>query len=189
MMLTEETADFLGVGNRLDPAQSIPAGARYLNYLRSQIPASTPEPDRTWQALAAYNIGPGHFAAARRLAARLGVDGDSWPEMKKILPLLARPAYYSHLKSGKARGGEAVILVENIRVFYDILTRYEKPFAADSAGLGDGKESLGPKPFQGVARQPMKSWQPKAAGKRQKTAACGAVCKAANKKARKTQNN
>ncbi|MDR0996838.1 MAG: membrane-bound lytic murein transglycosylase MltF [Zoogloeaceae bacterium] len=128
MMLTEDTADFLGVDNRLDPAQSIPAGARYLNYLRDQVPATTPEPDRTWQALAAYNIGPGHFSAARKLAARLGVDGDAWPEMKKILPLLARPAYYSRLKSGKARGGEAVILVENIRVFYDILTRYEKPY-------------------------------------------------------------
>jgi membrane-bound lytic murein transglycosylase F len=124
MMLTEETADRMGVSNRLDPNESIVAGARYLNLLKSYIPASTPEPDRTWQALAAYNIGPGHFNAARRLAGRMGVNGDSWFEMKKVLPLLARPEYYANLKSGRARGGEAVVLVENVRLFYDIILRH-----------------------------------------------------------------
>jgi membrane-bound lytic murein transglycosylase F len=34
MMLTEETADRLGVSNRLDPRESIMAGARYLNLLK-----------------------------------------------------------------------------------------------------------------------------------------------------------
>jgi membrane-bound lytic murein transglycosylase F len=125
MMLTEYTADRMGVSNRLDPNESIMAGARYVNILKSYIPESTPEPDRTWQALAAYNIGPGHFNAARRLAGRKGVNGDSWFEMKKILPLLARPEYYANLKSGRARGGEAVILVENVRLFYDILLRHQ----------------------------------------------------------------
>jgi membrane-bound lytic murein transglycosylase F len=128
MMLTEDTADRLGVSNRLDPRESILAGARYVNVLKSYIPASTPEPDRTWQALAAYNIGPGHFNAARRLAGRKGVNGDAWFEMKKILPLLARPEYYNNLKSGRARGGEAVILVENVRLFYDILLRHQPEF-------------------------------------------------------------
>ncbi|MDR1849943.1 MAG: membrane-bound lytic murein transglycosylase MltF [Zoogloeaceae bacterium] len=128
MMLTGATADRMGVSNRLDPNQSIPAGARYLSLLKSYIPADTPEPDRTWQALAAYNIGPGHFNAARSLAGRLGVDGDSWFEMKKVLPLLARPEYYSRLKSGRARGGEAVIMVENIRLFYDIMQYHLPPY-------------------------------------------------------------
>jgi membrane-bound lytic murein transglycosylase F len=48
--------------------------------------------------------------------------------MKKVLPLLARPEYYSRLKSGRARGGEAVILVENVRLFYDILLRNQPPY-------------------------------------------------------------
>jgi membrane-bound lytic murein transglycosylase F len=130
MMLTEATADRMGVSNRLDPVESIRAGARYLSLLKSYIPESTPEPDRTWQAIAAYNLGPGHFNAARRLAGRQGVDGDSWFEMKRILPLLARPEYYQRLKSGRARGGEAVIMVENIRLFYDILLRYQSPLQA-----------------------------------------------------------
>lgn len=128
MMLTEETADRLGVSNRLDPRESILGGARYVVLLRNQIPASTPEPDRTWQALAAYNIGPGHFNAARTIARQVGADPDSWYEMKRVLPLLARPAYYSRLKSGRARGGEAVVLVENVRMFYDILQRHQPPY-------------------------------------------------------------
>ncbi len=127
MMLTDETADRLGVSNRLDAQQSILAGARYLNILRQQLPADTPEPDRTWLALAAYNIGPGHFNAALTIGRQLGADTRAWHEMKRILPLLAKPQYYRRLKAGRARGGEAVILVENVRSFYDILSRHESP--------------------------------------------------------------
>ncbi len=125
MMLTEDTADLLGVKNRLDPAQSIAAGARYLSDLRDALPPTVSEHDRLWLALAAYNLGMGHLNAARSIARTLKADPDSWYEMKKILPLLAKPRYYMHLKSGKGRGGEAVIMAENIRVYADILNRYE----------------------------------------------------------------
>ncbi|OQA32303.1 MAG: Membrane-bound lytic murein transglycosylase F precursor [Betaproteobacteria bacterium ADurb.Bin341] len=128
MMLTEETADRLGISNRLDPKESILAGARYLNMLRDDIPAETPEPDRTWMALAAYNIGPGHFRAALTIGRQLKADTRAWHEMKRILPLLAKPKYYERLKAGRARGGEAVILAENVRNYYDILKRHEAPY-------------------------------------------------------------
>jgi membrane-bound lytic murein transglycosylase F len=128
MMLTEETADRLGVKNRLDPRESILAGARYINLLKDLQPDGVREPDRTWLALAAYNIGPGSFNAARTLAKQLGADPTAWYEMKRILPLLAKPQYYQRLKSGRARGGEAVILVENIRAYYDILVRNESAY-------------------------------------------------------------
>lgn len=128
MMLTEETADRLGVTNRLDPKESILAGGRYLDMLKNMLPASVVEPDRTWLALASYNIGPGHFNAARTLAKQQNADPDAWYEMKRILPLLAQPKYYARLKSGRARGGEAVILVENIRSYFDILSRHEAPY-------------------------------------------------------------
>jgi membrane-bound lytic murein transglycosylase F len=128
MMLTEETADRLGVKNRLDPRESILAGARYINILKDLQPDGVREPDRTWLALAAYNIGPGSFNAARTLAKQLGADPTAWYEMKRILPLLAKPQYYQRLKSGRARGGEAVILVENIRSYYDILVHNESAF-------------------------------------------------------------
>ncbi len=128
MMLTEDTADALRVSNRLDAKQSIRAGARYLAELRDALPATTAEPDRTWLALAAYNLGMGHLNGARHIATTLKKDPDSWYEMKRVLPLLARPQYYQRLKSGKGRGGEAVIMTENIRMYYDILSRFEPPY-------------------------------------------------------------
>ena len=128
MMLTGETADELGVNNRLDPVQSIAAGAQYLANLRNALPPEIAEPDRLWMALAAYNLGLGHLKAARYIAGTLKVDPDSWYAMKKVLPLLTQPRYYERLKSGKGRGGEAVILVENIRVYADILFRREHAF-------------------------------------------------------------
>jgi membrane-bound lytic murein transglycosylase F len=128
MMLTEDTADRMHVGNRLDVHQSIGAGSRYLADLVDAMDSDVREPDRTWLALAAYNLGPGHFNGARAIAKGLKRDPASWYEMKKVLPLLARPEYYARLKSGRARGGEAVIMVENIRNFYDVLSRFEAPY-------------------------------------------------------------
>jgi len=128
MMLTEETADRLGIGNRLDPRESIIGGARYLNLLKDMQPEDVPEPDRTWLALASYNIGPGNFNAARALAKLQGADSAAWYEMKQILPLMAQRKYYELVKSGRARGGEAVLLVENIRAYYDILVRNQPPY-------------------------------------------------------------
>lgn len=128
MMLTEQTADHLGVADRLDARESILAGSRYLLQLRDALPARIPEPDRTWMALAAYNVGFGHLEDARVLAARRGLNPDSWVDLKQTLPLLARADYYTTVKHGFARGGEAVILTENIRTYYDILVKFEKPY-------------------------------------------------------------
>lgn len=138
MMLTEETADRLKVGNRLDARESIMAGARYINILKDMQAADVKEPDRTWLALAAYNIGPGHFSAARTIARQLKADPRNWYEMKRILPLLAQPKYYERLKSGRGRGNEAVLLVENIRSYYDILSRNEPPLPALRPDSGPG---------------------------------------------------
>jgi membrane-bound lytic murein transglycosylase F len=115
------------VKNRLDAAESVRAGARYLLDLVEQIPASTPHPDRLWLGLAAYNLGLGHLRGGIAIAKSMKRDPDSWYEMKQVLPLLARPEIYARLKSGRARGGEAVIMVENIRTYYDILARFEAP--------------------------------------------------------------
>ncbi|MDP2808881.1 MAG: transglycosylase SLT domain-containing protein [Rhodocyclaceae bacterium] len=129
MMLTEDTADRLKVTNRLDAKQSIRAGAGYLASLRDELPDSVKEPDRTWMALAAYNLGMGHLNGARAIAGMVKRDPDIWYEMKHVLPLLSQPQYYERLKSGRGRGGEAVILVENVRTYHDILSRFEPAYA------------------------------------------------------------
>jgi membrane-bound lytic murein transglycosylase F len=125
MMLTEETADRMRVSNRLDPRESIMAGAKYLADLMDELAIEIRQPDRLWLTLAAYNLGMGHLNGARQFAVGMKRDATSWYDMKTVLPLMARPEYYARLKSGRARGGEAVILVENVRTYYDILARFE----------------------------------------------------------------
>ncbi len=121
MMLTQQTARELGVEDRLDPHQSINAAARYIADLRSRIPVSVEEPDRTWFALAAYNLGLGHVYDARALATRLGRDRDSWVELRRVLPLLNNAAYADTLRHGRARGGQAVHFVQQVRTYMHIL--------------------------------------------------------------------
>ena len=124
MMLTEETADELGVTDRLDAKQSISGGARYINTLKHQVPEHIPEPDRTWMALAAYNIGFSHLEDARVLATKMGLNPNSWADIKTTLPLLNKAKYYNSAKFGYANGGAPVIFVECIRTYYDILGKY-----------------------------------------------------------------
>lgn len=125
MMLTEDTADQLKVENRLDARASTLAGARYLASIRDQLPLRIAEPDRTWMALAAYNQGYGHLEDARVLTQRMGLNADRWVEVKKWMPKLTQEQHFAGLKHGYARGGEAVILVENIRMYYDMIKRTE----------------------------------------------------------------
>lgn len=129
MMLTEITADRMKVTDRLDARQSILAGARYLAVLKDRLPTRITEPDRTWMALAAYNQGSGHVEDARILAQRMGLNPDSWLDLKTTLPLLNLSKYYRGLKHGFARGGEAVILTESVRTYYKILLKYEPPYS------------------------------------------------------------
>ena len=126
MMLTESTADRLGITDRLDPNQSIIAGARYVIMLKETIPERIPEPDRTWMALAAYNIGYAHLEDARVLAQRMKLNPDAWFDIKQTLPLLSRDEYFSTVKYGYARGGAPVVYVESIRTYYKILQKREE---------------------------------------------------------------
>ena len=136
MMLTEGTADQMGVSDRLDPKQSIKAGAKYVNVMRETIPDRIPEPDRTYMALAAYNIGYAHVEDARVLAQRLKLDPDKWADVKKTLVMLNDPTYYLNAKYGYCSGGAPVIYVESIRSYYNILTRFEP---SHDSGLTDFK--------------------------------------------------
>ena len=121
MMLTLATAERVDIEDRLDPVQSIYGGAQYLRMLEEAIPERVPEPDRTWLALAGYNVGFGHLEDARILTERQGGDPDKWADVKQRLPLLSRKQFYTQLKHGYARGREPVMYVDNIRSYYDLL--------------------------------------------------------------------
>jgi membrane-bound lytic murein transglycosylase F len=135
MMLTLPTARRVGVDNRLDPVQSIRGGARYLAMLEEAIPERIAEPDRTWLALAGYNVGFGHLEDARILTERQGGDPDKWADVKQRLPLLSRKQFYSQLKHGYARGREPVIYVDNIRSYYDLLVWFSTHERRDEVKL------------------------------------------------------
>jgi membrane-bound lytic murein transglycosylase F len=125
MMLTEDTAERMDVTDRLDAHASILAGAKYLKLMKDALPARINDKDRTWLAMAAYNQGMGHLEDARVLAVKSGLNPDVWSDVKKVMPLLARPAYFEQAKHGQARGGEAVILVETVRLYHEMLDRLE----------------------------------------------------------------
>ncbi len=127
MMLTQRTAQAMGVSNRLDPVQSIRGGAKYFMHVKEELDDSIKEPDRTWFALAAYNVGGGHLDDARKMAEREGLNPNKWLDVKKMLPRLSQKKYYSKTKYGYARGGEPVHFVANIRRYYDILTWVTQP--------------------------------------------------------------
>lgn len=121
MMLTRRTAKELGIDDRIDPRNSITGGARYLQQILKRLPAHIQEPDRTWMALAAYNVGYGHLQDARTLARQNGGDADRWADVMKTLPLLMEKQWYRKTRYGYARGMEAVNYVQNIRGYYDML--------------------------------------------------------------------
>lgn len=127
MMLTQNTAQAMGVSNRLDAKQSIMGGAKYLARIKDELDDSIAEPDRTWFALAAYNVGTGHLEDARTLAKRDGLNPNKWLDVKKMLPRLSQKQWYSKTRYGYARGGEPVHFVANIRRYYDILTWVTQP--------------------------------------------------------------
>lgn len=121
MMLTSDTATLLNVADRKDPQQSIKGAARYLTQLMQKLPNSIKQPNRTWMALAAYNMGLGHLLDARTLAQKRGGNPNLWKDVSPELPLLMQEHWFKQTRYGYARGSEALTYVDNIRSYYDIL--------------------------------------------------------------------
>lgn len=121
MMLTQATARELGVKNRVDIRESIFGGADYLQRVKSRLPEEIQEPDRTWFALAAYNVGLGHLQDAQNITRRQGGNPNRWSDVAERLPLLQQEKWYRQTRHGYARGREPVHYVANIRRYYDVL--------------------------------------------------------------------
>jgi len=129
MMLTRVTAKEMGIKNRLDPEASIKGGTQYFAKIKGRIAKRITEPDRTWFALAAYNVGYGHLEDARILTEKGSKDPDKWLDVKEFLPLLQKKKYYKQTRYGYARGNEPVMYVQNIRRYYDVLNWMTQPQA------------------------------------------------------------
>ncbi|MFT6917009.1 MAG: membrane-bound lytic murein transglycosylase F [Motiliproteus sp.] len=151
MMLTRNTAKAMEVNERTDPKQSIFGGARYIQRLRERVPERIAEPDHTWFALAAYNVGRGHLEDARILTQAAGDNPDLWNDVARHLPKLAQARWYNDLKYGYARGYEPVKYVQNIQRYLTMLkleSRYE------AIQRGDDEDFIGPPVPSILARPP-----------------------------------
>jgi len=135
MMLTRTTARSVGVKDRLDPRQSIFGGARYMARMKDRFVDDVGEPDRTFLALAAYNIGRAHVHDAQILARQEGLSPYHWRDVKQVLPLLAKPRYYRDLKYGYARGWEPVRYVRRIREYRHVMENELRENALQRAAL------------------------------------------------------
>lgn len=150
MMVTLQTARDMGISNRLDPDQSIEAGSRFLAGIKARLPERITEPDRTWMALAAYNVGPGHLEDARRITETQDGDPDSWIDVRQHLPKLALKAWYPWTEHGYARGHEPVVYVANIRRYYNLMRR-----AFPQATEHSGGQPLNTLPMPGLPVEPV----------------------------------
>jgi peptidoglycan lytic transglycosylase F len=121
MMLTEHTAGMMDIADRDDAADSIMGGARYFARVQRKIPSRIREPDRSWLAVAAYNLGYGHVEDARILTQSQGANPDSWADVRARLPLLSDEQWHRRVQRGYAPGSQAVTYVDNIRRYYEIL--------------------------------------------------------------------
>ena len=140
MMLMPETAKEMRVQNPLAPSDNIHGGAMYLASLKRRIPRRIRDPDRTWLALAAYNVGLGHLENARIIAQMRGLNPDRWKDVRSSLPLLSDPAWHTRFALGYARGEETAQLVERTFQFAAVLESIEV-LAAES-GTASRREEL-----------------------------------------------
>ncbi len=141
MMLTLKTAKDVGVKSRLDPRQSIEGGVRYLAQIHERLGDEVPEPDRTYMALAAYNVGWGHLEDARMLAESLDKEPNAWQDVRATLPLLRQKKYYRNLPHGYARGTEPVRYVDRIKTYYRILIQTTEQAPQKSQNLAEAMET------------------------------------------------
>jgi membrane-bound lytic murein transglycosylase F len=101
------------------------------------VPPRIPEPDRTWFAVASYNVGFGHVEDARVLAQQQGRNPDRWEDVREFLPLLSQERWYTRTRRGYARGWEPVRYVDNVQAYLNILA---------VAGIGAATPEDGPPP-------------------------------------------
>lgn len=118
MMLTRGTASHMGVADRTNARQSIEGGAGYYRQILERLPDTVREPDRTWMALAAYNMGPAHIDRARRNADEAGEDPDKWLTISRHLRLMAANA---RKQGRRIPVGQALVYVQQVRRYYDTL--------------------------------------------------------------------
>lgn len=111
MMLTNDTAEEMGITDRENPVQSIQGGAKYLQRLEKQF-SNVPDVDRVWFIIASYNMGPQAVKNIQEKLNKKGKNGNSWAEVYRYL------AENQHTNS---RYTQCLDYVTNIRGYLEVI--------------------------------------------------------------------
>lgn len=108
------------------PAVNIRVGAGYLKWLLARFDEPDVAPRQQIRfALAAYNVGLGHVADARELAAREGLDPNRWfQHVEEAMRLKKLPKYHETTRYGFCRAEQPIAYVSRIQTRYDAYVRH-----------------------------------------------------------------
>ncbi len=124
MQLLPATARAVGVSNPFDPDAGIRGGIAYLSALRARFDDAISPRERTWFALAAYNVGFQRVERARAAAAAAGLDPHRWfGHVERIMRNMAREGSGCHC-------GQTVVYVRAIRSLYNTYFRLQETLTA-----------------------------------------------------------
>lgn len=97
----------------MNPEVNLTLAVKLLNKIEAsmKIPAEVAFNDRMSLVLASYNCGVGHVSDARRLAAKYGMDPNSWEDVAHFLVKKAEPEYYGDevVRNGVFRGSSQTL--------------------------------------------------------------------------------
>jgi len=134
IQLMPATAKEVGVSNRLDPAQNVSGGVKYLDKMRDKFESVKDSIQKVKFTLAAFNCGAGHVFDAMRLAEKHGKNPNIWDENvdEYILKLAEKKFYLDEVvKHGFVRGQEPYNYVKDIFLRFDYYKQFIDLEAAD----------------------------------------------------------
>lgn len=127
MQITQATAQFLGMNNRNDPQEAIPAAGKYLGWIYSQWPKEVPYIERVKLTLASYNMGYQHVRDVQDWLIKQKRNPYSWKDLKYGFASKANPELSSEFAWGIARGHETIHFVERVLAFENLFKRKYAP--------------------------------------------------------------
>lgn len=128
MQLLPSTATEVGIEDPLDPASGIEGGVAYLDQMRRRFEDEMSQREKTWFALAAYNVGYTRIAKARATARQRGLNPNRWfGQVERVMQDMAANDH-------SCRCGQTVVYVRGIRSLYDTYNQLHRSVTAFDAG-------------------------------------------------------
>ena len=120
MMLTQQTAEGLGITNRIDPRNSIIGGSQHLSNMYGLIDYGL-ESDRMNFALATYNLGATNIKNAI-LKTNIDPVVLSWNDLKEELIIIDGEELYFKPQNGYSRGQQTIDFVERTAQYSTLMS-------------------------------------------------------------------